>query len=465
MLSSFTIKNFKSYREATLKLAPLTVLIGANASGKSNAIEGLRLLSWIAEGKRLGTIRHDLLEKECAIRGNAGDLAYRGVLDRPLSDPALAPALQSGQAAGRLLSLGYRGVRAISFSCLTTGDHWSDYSITLEVRESDELHISDERLTGGGLRSSAPLFEVITPSAGTLGDMFVAYNNFARGGRKPQIMCSDQTAVLCQLMSSARFASGHKKAQTEIPTATRRLQQLLTDMTLLDPSPSLMRNYSFKSEQNLTDSGKNLSGVLYNLCQEGQNRDELIEFIRALPEQDIKKIDFIETPRGEVMLKLSETFGGSSRDYDASLLSDGTLRVLAIAAAILSAPPGLVVIEEIDNGVHPSRAARLLNQVSRIAKARNLRVLISSHNPALLDALPDDAVPHVVFCYRDPADGSSRLIRLSDIRDYPELLAQGTVGHLMTHRIIERFVKERPDPEQRKRRAHAWLNELRKQVG
>ena len=162
---------------------------------------------------------------------------------------------------------------------------------------------------------------------------------------------------------------------------------------------------------------------------------------------------------------LTESFGGSSKEYDASLLSDGTLRVLAIAAAILSAPPGLVVIEEIDNGVHPSRAAQLLTQVSRIAKERNLRVLISSHNPALLDALPDDAVPHVVFCYRDPGDGSSRLIRLSDIPDYPELVAQGTVGHLMTHRIIERFVKERPDSEQRKRRAHAWLDDLRKQVG
>ena len=218
MLSSFTIENFKSYREATLKLAPLTVLIGANASGKSNAIEGLRLLSWIAEGKRLGAIRHDLLEKESAIRGNVGDLAYRGVPDGPLSDPALAPALQSGQGAGHLLSLGYRGVPAFSFACRTTDAHWHDYSITLEAREGDELHISDERLGGGGLRSSAPLFEVKTPSRGALGDMFVAYNNFAPGGKKPQVMCNDQTAVLCQLMSSARFESGHKKAQREIPT-------------------------------------------------------------------------------------------------------------------------------------------------------------------------------------------------------------------------------------------------------
>ena len=109
-----------------------------------------------------------------------------------------------------------------------------------------------------------------------------------------------------------------------------------------------------------------------------------------LPEQDIQEIDFIETPRGEVMVALTETFGGHATRYDATLLSDGTLRVLAIAAAVLSAPGGLVVIEEIDNGVHPSRAGQLLNHVSRIAKERDLRVLISSHNPALLDALPDE---------------------------------------------------------------------------
>ena len=49
MLESIYLKDFKSYRKATLPLVPLTLLIGANASGKSNAIEGLRLLSWLAE--------------------------------------------------------------------------------------------------------------------------------------------------------------------------------------------------------------------------------------------------------------------------------------------------------------------------------------------------------------------------------------------------------------------------------
>lgn len=165
------------------------------------------------------------------------------------------------------------------------------------------------------------------------------------------------------------------------------------------------------------------------------------------------------------MVKLRETFGGLDTEYDATLLSDGTLRILSIAAAILSATSdSLVVIEEIDNGVHPSRAEQLLSSVSRIAKDRNLRVLISSHNPALLDALPDDAVPNVVFCYRSPEDGSSRLVRLRDIPDYPELIAQGSVGHLMTRGLIERFVKTHPGAAERTRRALEWVSDLRQRT-
>ena len=70
MLSSFTIKSFKSYRKATLKLSPLTVLIGANASGKSNAVEALRLFSWLAQGNKLGAIRYAVQEGDSGASRN-----------------------------------------------------------------------------------------------------------------------------------------------------------------------------------------------------------------------------------------------------------------------------------------------------------------------------------------------------------------------------------------------------------
>ena len=202
--------------------------------------------------------------------------------------------------------------------------------------------------------------------------------------------------------------------------------------------------------------------VLFNLCAGRKDAyNELLDLIKALPEQDIKELDFIDTPRGETMVRLIETLGGKDTAYDATLLSDGTLRVLALGAAALASPEGsLIVIEGIDSSVHPSRAKRLLEHLARLATARNLRILLNSHNPALLDALPDDAIPHVVFCYRDPETGSSSLTRLMDLPDYPELVAQGKVGQLLTCGIIERSAKNPLGPEERKQRLHAWLDRL-----
>jgi predicted ATPase len=146
------------------------------------------------------------------------------------------------------------------------------------------------------------------------------------------------------------------------------------------------------------------------------------------------------------------------------LLSDGTLRVLAIAAAMLSATEGsLVVIEEIDNGVHPNRAKHLLASIRDIAERRKLRVLLSTHNPALMDALPDAALDDVVFCFRDPEEGNqgnSRLIRLGDMYDFPSLISQGPLGQLVTAGVVDRFVKSPHTPEDRKQQALAWLSRL-----
>jgi predicted ATPase len=252
----------------------------------------------------------------------------------------------------------------------------------------------------------------------------------------------------------------------------KAFEQWLSSILFLDPVPAAMRDYSFPSEQSLRGDGQNLSAVLLSLWGEGAaendvnlaaNRAEILQFIRSLPEQDVAGLDFLHEPRGGVMVQLTETFGGSERKYDASLLSDGTLRVLAIAAAMLSAQEGsLVVIEEIDNGVHPSRARHLLERIRSIAEMRKLRVLLSTHNPALLDALPDLAVPDVVFCYRDPQSGSSRLVQLQNVPDYPELIAQGTLGQLSTSGLLERFVKSHTgNDEQRKHRALAWLESVR----
>lgn len=242
----------------------------------------------------------------------------------------------------------------------------------------------------------------------------------------------------------------------------RSLREILREIVFLDPHPSRMRDYVYAKDDVIKEDGSNLSAVLYKIANAEQGIAPLLEFIRSLPEQDITDIQFIKTDRNDLMVRLVESFGDQQRTMDAPLLSDGTLRVLAVGAALLTAPrDALVIIEEIDNGVHPSRAEALVQQIRSIASARGLRVLLTSHNPALLDALPDDALGDVVCCYRDPVEGDSRLVRLGDLERYPELVAQGPLGQLMTQRVLDRFVRDESTAEQRQAQALDWLGRLR----
>lgn len=456
MLTSFHLKNFKSFKQdAVLPLASLTVLIGANAAGKSNALEGLRLLSWLAQGNKLSAIQHAVNQADKVVRGRVPDIFQKGETKFTL-----------GCSMDAIL-----------------GANMLD--MELELR-GDDLHIVAERM-GGGI--DIPLYDMDQASKGYSTEARVAYDNFSRGGNKPHIPVSDQMAVFAQLDSPASFHANHKSAQQQIPRACKQYQDVLSNILFLDPAPAKMRDFSFLADKRLGGDGANLSSVLFRLWYGGEqaefnyageemkdksvdipggisdltaDRAEILSFIQSLPEQDIQGLSFLKGPRNDVMVQLVESFGGVRRAYESALLSDGTLRVLAIAAAMLSAPEGsLVVIEEIDNGVHPSRARHLLERIQTVAEQRKLRVLLSTHNPAMLDALPDKAVPDVVFCYRDPVLGDSRLVRLGSLPDAPELLIQDTLGHLMTTGALERFVKTHPGSQARKEKAKAWLASLK----
>ncbi|MFL0807431.1 MAG: ATP-binding protein [Oceanobacter sp.] len=430
MLTAINLNNFKSYQNESLPLAPLTLMIGANASGKSNAIEAFRFLCWLAQGQKLDVLRHQVQDSDRVVRGNMRDLGY---LD---SD-------------------------SFGLGCLTDDLDWNEFAIELSLRE-DELHISNESISSPS--EKYPLYRIEQASQGLSNNIRVSYNNFARGRNKPQIDCADQIAVLAQLVSPAAFDRGHVKAREVIPAVTERFSGILENTLFLDPVPSQMREASYP-EKRLKGDCSNLSGVLYRLCQDEEAEKRIVEFIRSLPEQDIKGLTFDAFGRGKYLLGLVENFGERERMWTADLLSDGTLRVLAIAAALLSVEPGsTVVIEEVDNGVHPSRAHQLLDTMRKQAEQRGIRLLLSTHNPALMDALPDEALGDVVFCYRSPEDGSSKLVRLQDLSDYPGLVMQGPLGQLVSRGVVDRFVKSprvQETPEERAKAAMDWLEGMR----
>lgn len=122
---------------------------------------------------------------------------------------------------------------------------------------------------------------------------------------------------------------------------------------------------------------------------------------------------------------------------DARGMSDGTLRFLAIVVAMLTNENNkLIVVEEVDNGLHPSRAKVLLNMLKELGKERNIDVLITTHNPALLDAAGTKMIPFITIAHRGN-EGQSELTLLEDINELPKLISAGNIGELTTNGKIE----------------------------
>lgn len=429
---SITIKNFKSYKEATLPLAPLTLLIGANASGKSNAIEAFRFLSWVAGGERLSTLKNRVNDSDKIIRGNVSDLPFRETEQFVLSFSANSSNYES------IFNIRFNEIY-FGFEIIETEN--KNFIFTFDDVADDGIYVSQESLS----------------------------NNFAIDENKTifSIKNSDYSDVFNlskELLSFFLKEDGSPCKIKKIYNDINFLKSLILNAYFFDFVPSQMR-YESLSEKDLRPNGQNLAGVLHYLCEKdgyaSDNKTKLLNLIKSLPEQNIIDIKFYVDHRERVEFALIENFGNTPKEFPMDLLSDGTLKVLAIATALLSVSTGsTLVIEEIDNSIHPSRAHDILSLMRQYAEERGLKLLLSTHNPALMNAVPDEALADVIFCYRDPQQGDSRLVRLGDLDDYVGLVVQGSLGDLVTRGIVERFVKHPKTKEEKKRQALDWLKQM-----
>ena len=56
MITEIRLRDFKNFKDATLRLGPFTVLVGTNGSGKSNIRDAFRFLHGIGRGYTLADI-------------------------------------------------------------------------------------------------------------------------------------------------------------------------------------------------------------------------------------------------------------------------------------------------------------------------------------------------------------------------------------------------------------------------
>lgn len=217
----------------------------------------------------------------------------------------------------------------------------------------------------------------------------------------------------------------------------------LKNIRMLDPVPSAIRDYVRISDTELRQNCDNLSAVLNEMCKNTAKKERLLKVVRELPENSVEDIEFIETQIGDVIFALREKCFDSEELVDARRLSDGTLRCIAVLTAVLIGEPGsMVMIGELDNGIHPARVYKLAEQLADIGRERNIDIIITTHNAALLNAYKKDELIRVSVVYRDKERSTSKIKSFVEIDNFPAMLAAGGLGDAMIDESLLSALKQ-----------------------
>lgn len=216
------------------------------------------------------------------------------------------------------------------------------------------------------------------------------------------------------------------------------VRNALKSIFLLNPDPQAMRRYS-KLSKELRMDASNIAGVLAALNPEEKGRleEKLTRYVKPLPERDINRITAVTVglAASDAMLYCYEDWNPNT-PVDARGMSDGTLRFAAIIVSLLTLKPGsLLIIEEVDNGLHPSRARDLVKVLKEISAERQIDILCTTHNPVLMDELGNEMIPFISFVKRDK-NGNSYIQLLEDKENLAKLMASGTVGDMMKENVL-----------------------------
>lgn len=204
----------------------------------------------------------------------------------------------------------------------------------------------------------------------------------------------------------------------------------------LDITPALMRAYVPRGADFVGLSGEKVSSVAHAMCQDEDSRQDLVDWLSELCAPELANIEFSSTELGDVMLVLVEKDG---RRIPARSLSDGTLRFLGEMIALRSAPRGsLLLMEEIENGLHPTRAYLLVQAMEAAIEARDLQVIATTHSPLVLRALSPTALRDAVLVARPDGDTGSVARRLGDLAGFDEVVQRRGIDRLVASGWLER---------------------------
>jgi predicted ATPase len=165
------------------------------------------------------------------------------------------------------------------------------------------------------------------------------------------------------------------------------------------------------SKAEINSSGAGTAQVLESL--KSGDREDLFDKIEESFKQyvpEAEKLSLRTTDEGTKQIQVRER--GLSKPLPATELSEGTRLVLCILTIVHQEnPPPIILLEDIDRGLHPRLFEYVAPMMKDIAEKHGINILATTHNPYLVDCFQDDKEAVIIV---EKKDGASTLSTLAD---------------------------------------------------
>ena len=375
-IQSITPRGLLSFGPDTppLELRPLNVLIGPNASGKSNLIDLLRLVKSLPS------------DMQVPIRGGGGIEGWFWKGASPISEPSLdliaLPLASSQRHHHRLAFSGIAFPPGLRLRSEVVADEDGI------LYQSDSLNSRIHMRSANGKLVDTPYHEQHRRDQSTLAQLR-SFSDY------PQI--TKLSLLYEQIHIYGTWESGRGAALRRAQPADSRGDVLMEDCSNL--------------------------GLFLNqtLSTEPAYKRQVVEGMKEL----YPRFSNYEVVVNGGAVQIFFTEGDTS--IPATRLSDGALRYLCLLAILYNPkPPPVVCMEEPELGLHPDVVAGLAKHLR--AASERMQLIVATHSDILIDALSDTPESIVVF---ENNDGATRMNRL-DPGKLSEWLEEYRLGQLWT---------------------------------
>jgi predicted ATPase len=366
MIKDLHISNFKSFQDARIeKLGRFNVIIGANASGKSNFIQIFRFLRDIAN--------HGLNN---AISLQGGSDYVRNT--RLASSEVMR--FKIVYDAGLELKRRNIGIRI----------HDVVYEFAIRFHKRGKGFTVVEDSLAKSLEFLAPPGPGPGPGKKTAGGTTLGRGQSVLTNRKgkidyrldlPRNVPLDSDDIVPAFFKDERLRPDALLLETPFFEFVHRFEKFFERMAIYDFDPRLpKKSVSVTGKRDLEEDGSNLALVLKEITADREKKRKFTNLIRnSLP--FVEDLNVEKIGDSSLLFKMREVY---SRDlyFPADVVSDGTIMITALIIALYFEDKSLLIIEEPEKSLYPFLIPKVVTMMKEAAE--NKQILVTTHHPEIV---------------------------------------------------------------------------------